>query len=185
MRIDPATGQRLDLSRAELLLRFTDPDAYRPILDRHPQLQICLAHFGGARDWDAYLNRPRGEEVQKKFLGPGVVREALQSTGLLEKPIEGTSWLRKIVQMLRDGRQNLWADISYTVFADEEFVYLLKVLLTDDLVRRRVLFGSDFYVVAGARLEERRRSVRIRAVLGEDVFREIAETNPAKYLGIP
>jgi predicted TIM-barrel fold metal-dependent hydrolase len=183
MRTDPETGKRLDLPLDKLLLRFTDPDAYRPILDRHPRLRICLAHFGGARDWNDYLDRPRGDE-EEQLLKPSVVTDALRTVGIFEKPIAGESWLRKIVRMLgEDGRENLWADISYTVFADDEFVYLLKVLLTEAPIRRRVLFGSDFYVVAGARLEERRRSMRIRAVLGEDTFREIAETNPAAFLG--
>jgi uncharacterized protein len=183
MQTDPETGELLDLPLDELLLRFTDPDAYRPILNRHPRLRICLAHFGGARDWNGYLDRPRGNE---ELLGPGVATRALRTIGIFEEPIAGESWLRKIREMLEDtSRENLWADISYTVFADDEFAYLLKVLLSEDRVRRRVLFGSDFYVVAGARLEERRRSVRIRAVLGEDVFRQIAETNPAEFLGIP
>jgi hypothetical protein len=61
---------------------------------------------------------------------------------------------------------------------------LLKVLLSDDRVRARVFFGSDFYVVRNAKLEERRRSVRIRAVLGEDVWRTIAEDNPREFLGL-
>ena len=77
--------------------------------------------------------------------------------------------------MLRSGDYpNLWTDISYTVFADDEYVYLLKTLLSDPRVSARVLFGSDFYVVESARLEERRRSVRIRAVLGEELFDTIA-----------
>jgi hypothetical protein len=93
------------------------------------------------------------------------------------------SWLAKILDLIRDGKHpNLWTDISYTLFADE-YVYLLKVLLSDDRVRSHVLFGSDFYVVENAELEERRRAVRVRAVLGENVFRTIAEVNPNKYLG--
>ena len=48
-----------------------------------------------------------------------------------------------------------------------------------------MLFGSDFYVVENAELEERRTSVRVRAVLGEDLFRTIAHDNPREYLGDP
>jgi hypothetical protein len=62
-------------------------------------------------------------------------------------------------------------------------VHLLKVLLSNERVRRRVLFGSDFYVVEHAKLEERRMSLRVRSVLGEDVFRTIAYDNPREYLG--
>jgi hypothetical protein len=79
---------------------------------------------------------------------------------------------------------NLWTDISYTLFADDDFVYLLKVLLQERRIRSRVLFGSDFYVVQNARLEERSRSVRIRAILGEELYREIAEENPSSFLNL-
>ena len=69
------------------------------------------------------------------------------------------------------------------MFADDEYAYLLKVLLSDERVLSRTLFGSDFYVVESATLEERRRAVRLRAALGEDIFWRIADTNPASFLG--
>ena len=46
-----------------------------------------------------------------------------------------------------------------------------------------MLFGSDFYVVESAELEERRRSVRLRAILGEELFGTIARENPQRFLG--
>jgi predicted TIM-barrel fold metal-dependent hydrolase len=162
MRTDPVTGGLLNLGRFELLTRFTDPEAYKPLLEKYPMLRVCLAHFGGEGDWTSYLDRPwhSGADPAMK------------------------SWLAKILDMLRSRRYpNLWTDISYTLYADDEHVYLLKVLLSDPSVRNRVLFGSDFYVVANAELEERRRSLRIRAVLGEEVFDAIARVNPMRFLG--
>jgi uncharacterized protein len=162
MRTDPVTGELLNLGRFELLTRFTDPDAYKPLLEKYPRLRICLAHFGGEGDWTSYLDRPwhSGADPAKK------------------------SWLAKILDMLRSGKYpNLWTDISYTLYANDEHVYLLKVLLSDQKVRDHVLFGSDFYVVENAELEERRRSLRIRAVLGEEVFDTIARANPMRFLG--
>ena len=165
MRTDPVTGERLDLDRLQLLTLFTDPDSYRPILSSHPSLRICLAHFGGAGDWAAYLNRPWDAD----------------DTEPAEK-----SWLAKIADMIRSGDYpNLWTDIAYTAFADDEHIYLLKVLLSDERILARTLFGSDFYVVANARLEERRRALRTRAVLGEELFWIIAEDNPKRFLGEP
>jgi predicted TIM-barrel fold metal-dependent hydrolase len=164
MRRNPAGGEPFADSRYELLTRFTDPDAYIPILEKHPKLRICLAHFGGAGDWDSYLKHPweSGMDASKK------------------------SWLAKILDMIRCGRYpNLWTDIAYTLFADDEYAYLLKVLLSDERILARTLFGSDFYVVESALLEERRRAVHVRAVLGEDVFWRIAETNPVAFLGDP
>lgn len=164
MRVDPVTGELLNLDREELLTRFTDPDSYVPILEANPTLKICLAHFGGAGDWKAYLERPWSpdSDPSKK------------------------SWLAKILDMLKSGvYENLYTDISFTVFADEEFVHLLKVVLSDERVSRRVLFGSDFYVVESAKLEERRVALRVRSVLGEELFWRIAHDNPNTYLGAP
>ena len=162
MRKDPVTGELLSLDREQLLTRFTDPDSYRPILTEYPRLKICLAHFGGAGDWTRYLDHPWDSNTATTA----------------EK-----SWLAKIADMIRSGEYpNLWTDISYTVFADDEHVYLLKVLLSDERILAHTLFGSDFYVVASAELEERRRAVRIRAVLGEDLYHIIAEDNPKRFL---
>jgi uncharacterized protein len=161
MLTDPVTGEVLKLGRHELLTRFTDPDAYVPLLQRHPQLRLCLAHFGGEGDWNRYLDRPwHSGSGQEK------------------------SWLAKILDLLRSGEYpGLWTDVSYTLYANDEHVYLLEVLLSDPKVAARVLFGSDFYVVENAELEERRRSVRIRSVLGEELFDTIARENPRRFLG--
>jgi len=161
MRIDPVTGRRLDLGRLELLTRFTDPDAYIPILDERPALKLCLAHFGGAGDWKDFLDDQW---------------DALNPTG--EK-----SWLAKVMDMIKSEKYpNLYTDIAYTIWADDEYVYLLQVLLSNEVLRRRVLFGSDFYVVESAELEERRRAVRVRAVLGEELFQALAQDNPKEFL---
>jgi predicted TIM-barrel fold metal-dependent hydrolase len=162
MRTDPVSDEPLRWDRYELLECFTDPDAYRPLLEKHGKLRLCLAHFGGAGDWTRYLDHPWDAT----------------------KDVADPSWLTKILSMLRSGTYpNLWTDVSYTLYASDEHVYLLKALLSDPRVSSRVLFGSDFYVVENAELEERRRSVRLRAVLGEELFNTIARDNPRRFLG--
>ena len=164
MRIDPVTGGTFGQPRKELLTLFTDPDAYIELLGRYPRLRVCLAHFGGAGDWKQFILKPGQQGTTP----------------------ETTSWLSKILAMIRGGAYpNLWTDIAYTLFADDDYVYLLKALLADPTVAGRVLFGSDFYVVENAKLEERSRSLRIRAILGEELFAQIAETNPRLYLDGP
>ena len=163
MRIDPVNqGATFTQPRFELLTLFTDPDAYVPLLQRYPRLRVCLAHFGGAGDWRNFIERP----------------------GQTGADATTRSWLSKILAMLSSGdHPNLWTDIAYTLFDNDDYVYLLKDLLADETIARRVLFGSDFYVVENAPLEERSRSIRIRAILGEDLFTQIAQTNPRAYLG--
>jgi predicted TIM-barrel fold metal-dependent hydrolase len=163
MLTDPVTGERLPrMTHTEYVVWATDPDNYVPILKDHPRLRLCLAHFGGSADWEAYLDDPwdASSDVRQK------------------------SWLAKIADLIRSGEhEGLYTDIAYTLFANEEYVHLLKVLLSDERLRSRVLFGSDFYVVEDAKLEERRLAVRLRSELGEDLFRAIGEENPRAYLG--
>lgn len=160
---DPETGQPLPaLAGDEPITRLADPDNYLPILSRHPQLKLCLAHFGGDEEWRKYVEDPW-------LAGATRVRK---------------SWLAKIADLIRsETYENLYTDISYTVFAEEEYVHLLKVLLADGRLRKRVLFGSDFYVVEHAKLEERRVAVTLRSVLGEELFHAIAVKNPRAFLG--
>jgi predicted TIM-barrel fold metal-dependent hydrolase len=147
---------------AEAAERLADPDNYVRVLEAHPMLKLCLAHFGGGSEWRSYLEDP----------------------WLAGTPARERSWLAKIADMIRGGKYpNLYTDISYTVFADDDYIHLLKVLLSDQDLRRRVLFGSDFYVVENAENEERRVALRVRSVLGEELFRAIAEENPAEFLG--
>lgn len=183
MRRRPGGGDPLKGSRYHLLSTFTNPDAYKRILTEHKNIPLCLAHFGGAGDWDRYIQRPQhgapAREPVSWWMRP------LAWARLVTPPLEDGSWLLKILEMIRsENYPNLWTDISYTLFADDDYIYLLKVLLEEPKVRKRVLFGSDFYVVENAPLEERQRSIRIRAILGEDVFRQIAETNPGKFLDL-
>ncbi|MEY8843415.1 amidohydrolase family protein [Cribrihabitans sp. XS_ASV171] len=148
--------------------RYTEPQAYIPVLKAHPNLRICLAHFGGARDWAAYA-RP--------------------DPNAWDDPAQRDNWQRRIRAMITSGDyDNLWTDISYTLFNFEDYAPFLRIFLTGDdkaseRLRSRVLFGSDFYMTRQEKLSEREVCFRLRNTLGEEVFRQIAEENPARWLG--
>lgn len=143
--------------------RVTEPDAYIPVMKAFPDLRICLAHFGGDADWNAYINIGFDPEDPK-------ARER--------------NWVWRILALLRSGEwPNLWTDISYTMFKFTEYGPLLRLFLDDEAIRSRVLFGSDFYMTRQERLSEKALSIRLRDSLGEENFRQIAETNPAAFLG--
>ncbi|MEE4121034.1 MAG: amidohydrolase family protein [Paracoccaceae bacterium] len=154
------TGRGLSVRRADAL---TDPRAMLPVIEAHPALRICLAHFGGQRDWDAYI---------REGLDPG------------DAHARRRNWLASILDLLREHVDGpLWADISFTLFARPHYLPFLKVFLEDEAVRARTLFGSDFYMTRQVETSEREVSVRLRQTLGEDTFRAIAETNPERWLG--
>ena len=61
---------------------------------------------------------------------------------------------------------------------------LLLVLLENKKIRERVLFGSDYYMMERVKSQEREMAIKIRSRLGPELFKQIAETNPKRYLGI-
>jgi predicted TIM-barrel fold metal-dependent hydrolase len=143
------------------------PRLYEPILDRYRNLRLCLAHLGGQAEWlrflqdPWYLPTPHENKVRPENKAP--------------------SWVADIRDMLHV-YPNLYTDISYTIFYFQEFVPFLKVLLTDPLVRKRVLFGSDYYMADLESDNERLLSINLRAALGEELFWQIANANPQAYL---
>lgn len=158
-------GRELSDHRAD---RYTEPDAYIPIMKAHPNLRICLAHFGGQRDWAAYVNPDRRSPFADEYRN---------------------NWQVRIREMICSGDYpGLWTDISYTLFHFEDYVPFLRLFLLGDepeheRLRSRVLFGSDFYMTRQEKLSEKAVCFRLRNALGEEVFRQIAEENPARWLG--
>lgn len=148
--------------------RYTDPAAYIPVMKANPDLRICLAHFGGQRDWQAYVNPERPSPYADEF---------------------DHNWQVAIRRMIASGNwPGLWTDISYTLFNFEEFIPFLRLLLLSedaagDKLRRRVLFGSDYYMTTQEKLSEKAVCFRLRNELGDEVFRQIAEVNPRVWLG--
>ncbi len=140
---------------------YADPNNYKKVMQDFPELRICLGHFGGEQDWEDYLynhwDAAKGLEM---------------------------SWLSKIMDMIKSGDYpNLYSDISFTIMKDEHYMHVLKVLLSDERVLNRTLFGSDFYMVEKEQMEERKLIMKMRSILGEEFFGTIVEKNPASYLG--
>lgn len=136
---------------------LADPYNYKRVLKEFPKLRICLGHFGGIGEWRRHLNEGRS--------------------------IDNPTWLTKIVEMMESGEyENLYADISYTIFNFQENVPLLKILLENPAIQNKVLFGSDFYMVESEKYSEKRFSTDLRFALGEQLFWKIANENPVNYL---
>ncbi len=156
-------GIRMKNANEAQVATWGSPDSWVPVLRAHPTLRVCLAHFGGASEWE-------------RFFGDGWRRDDVP---------QRQSWLTRILDLLRGefAGKNLWTDVSYTIFHFEKFAPALKVFLTDPAVSSRVLFGSDFYMAQQEDFEERLLSMQLRALLGEEMFWRIAEENPERWLG--
>lgn len=151
---------RISRARADAV---SHPMAFAPVLRAFPRLQVNLAHFGGQADWEAYVT---------DGIDP-------------YRPVQAQdNFLMALRMMLESGEYpNLWADVSYTLFQSDDFLPFLRLFLGHPRVRARTLFGSDFYMTRQEALSERAMAVRLRAGLGEDLFRQISQTNPETWLG--
>ncbi|MCE8006375.1 amidohydrolase family protein [Aestuariivita sp.] len=143
--------------------QVTEPRAYETVLNRFPDLRLCLAHFGGDQDWISLLRDgfdPDDPQARDK------------------------NWVSVIEEMIRSGNYpNLYTDISYTIFKFDNHISLLRMYLKDSRLRERVLFGSDFYMTRQEALSEKAVSIKLRDALGEEDFHAIAHDNPRRWLG--
>lgn len=154
------------------------------------KLKICLGHFGGEDEWDDFLANPWlpdtgliGDSSKIDIGYPWFKQEGFENlsdkTKLKCTPF---SWFSVICKLITNpDYPNVYADISYTL-AEPKMYPLLKVILeSNDTIRKRVLFGTDFYVVSKA-AAERELCINLRGYLGEKLFKQIAETNPKEFL---
>jgi predicted TIM-barrel fold metal-dependent hydrolase len=148
--------------------KFCHPENYQRIYAHKElkKLRICLAHFGGEREWERHLKS-------------------------LDDIDKNPAWVKVIADMIRSGEYpNLYTDISYTAFSPHrpgvniDLYDYLNVLLQNELLRTHVLFGSDYYMVEIEKMTEKEVSIALRSRLGEELFFQIAYHNPRKFLGI-
>jgi len=134
---------------------YNHPKWWMEVLEKYPRLKINLAHFGGNKEWDYYLNSPEAKQTYKR------------------------SWYYMIRNMLEE-YENVYADISFTVFDDQLFP-VLKDLLRQPKTRNKVLFGSDFYMLQKDYFE-RRFGFNVKGYLDDDDYWQIAYYNPRRFL---
>ena len=137
----------------ELCSNFTHPKNWEKVMTDFPKLKLCLGHFGSSYYWKKYI----------------------------ENPGDPNNWF-DIIRKMMPNYPNLYSDISFTLY-NEEYLPLLKVLLSDPVLKERILFGSDYYMVE-TKTDERAFGLKLRAFIGEDYFNAIAAVNPNRYLNL-
>ncbi len=138
-------------SKKELCSHFTYPENFKFVVEKFPDLRVCFGHFGSQYYWDKFIHHPEEEG----------------------------NWLR-IIRDLCINYNNFYADISFTM-ADMKYFSLLKIMLTNEKLSKKILFGSDYYMVE-VESNERRFGLDLRACLGEENFNKIAVENPKTFL---
>lgn len=142
----------------EDFITYCDPVNWEPILQQRPALKICFAHFGGEES----LSKPGG--------------------------LAGDTWGKKIVDLM-ETYEGVYADVSYhdemMSHTDDEEHYLetLTALLDRDVIKDRILFGTDSWMLRMNMADEAYWSY-FRTKLSSAHFNRITRLNPKRFLGL-
>lgn len=136
----------------------SNPVYWKSILKDYSQLKICFGHFGGGENF-------------------------VQST------IPNNSWTRTILSLMEQ-YEGVYADIGYhddpmkDETGEKRYFNNLKALLNDKQYKKRILFGTDFFLVR-MRIREKNHWKWFEKRFTGLHFRQITETNPLDFLGMP
>ena len=175
-------------------LNFTHPLNYECLLNQEilkrfwgdgaPDLQslkLCIGHFGGASEWDLairqekMLQRTRYRNLRIMSNQPlDIYQPWFGSSG------QRLSWLT-IIKALLVKYSNLYADISFTLAEDNFHFDELKKMLKDPAINRRILFGTDFYVVSTIKPENEIWKLIQQSMTPKEIDM-LTKTNPADFL---
>ncbi len=109
---------------------FVRPTAWLDVLNKYPNLKLCLAHFGGDEDDDDYEDYRDICEYDK--------------------------WRGEIIKIIKNKKYpNVYTDISYVFFEKkkidnnkESYRKRFKKALYKNLeIKDRILFGTDWYLI--------------------------------------
>lgn len=158
-------------------------------------LKICFAHFGGEDQWERYQELDRFYYSKLLTTNPDHGIEFLYTEEELKKDLnkrtiswkkledcwKTVDWYSIICSMILQ-HKNVYADISY-ILHNEKILNLLKETIGNSELGKKVLFGTDFYVVRNHKAEKNILA-QTKGNLSDEDFDLIARENPINYLGI-
>ncbi|MHA7057362.1 amidohydrolase family protein [Aquimarina sp. M1] len=148
-------------------------------------LKICFAHFGGEDQWNRYLELDRygysNELIKEPDMGIDFLYTANKkfSWKKLQDCWKYVDWYSIICSIMLQ-HDHVYADISY-ILHDEKIFPLLRQTINQDKLGKKVLFGTDFYVVRN-HSAEKNLVATTTGHLTVNEFDVIARDNPAVFL---
>jgi predicted TIM-barrel fold metal-dependent hydrolase len=102
---------------------FGHPENYIPVLEKYPDLKICLAHLGGADEINRTGNKPPKPDYPDYL---------------------GGNWYEAIKKLMQD-YPNVYSDISYTL-SDPDAMSILVPFFKESALIQKLMYGTDFYL---------------------------------------
>jgi predicted TIM-barrel fold metal-dependent hydrolase len=123
--------ERLQVSDAFKQTWFTDnfvsPYAWEPVLQKHPDLMLCLAHFGGDTFWD------EKENSNCKWYWKDL------------HDLDPENWIAGFLHLMTTYK-NFYVDLAYFLFKPSMVGYFKKALEYSPVIKERILFGTDWWM---------------------------------------
>ncbi|MBN1578442.1 MAG: type VI secretion system tube protein Hcp [Chitinispirillaceae bacterium] len=157
-----------DEAREWYTREFISPHAWEKVLQKFPNLKLCLAHFGGEECWGK------------------------------QRASQKVDWFEKLVELMRSKKYpNVYVDISYFLF-DDKIIDQFADAVKDETIRKKILFGTDWYLMEqewtkiGLFATYKHYFERVYKGLQNDTLKKIDKTlaaqitvlNPLKFLGL-
>lgn len=177
--IGRSTDQRL-----QSLFGYRDMDT--PLSSDLRHLKICIGHFGGDDEWKNFLEKDRDNYSSKlnEFPESGLDffndADNKPSRTKTEQIWKGADWYTIICSMMLQYPQ-VYADISYILHQNTLVTPLLTQTLQNPGLRKRVLFGTDFFVVRNHNSDKDLLGLMMGGLREAD-FDVIARENPREFL---
>jgi predicted TIM-barrel fold metal-dependent hydrolase len=176
-------GQAKD-EKIRTLFGYTDADT--PLQHDLSHLKICFGHFGGEDQWLRYFEQDRNNYSSQLLSNPDRGISFLTNDkgedrpGKPEQIWKYADWYSIICSLMLQ-YPHVYGDLSYILHDNRQILSLLKQTLRHPTLRKRVLFGTDFYVVRNHK-SEKNMLADLMAGLSEADFDSIARNNPIAFL---
>ena len=152
-------------------------------------LKINFAHYGGTDEWHRFIKEDRNSAVLDITRNAGTGLDFFKSSSKddknpLSKPYwlwenQDVDWFSVITSMMWQ-YPNVYADISY-VLHNNDLTSMLRWVLKDPKLEKRILFGTDFYVVRNHN-SEKELVADMSEGLSDRMMHYIARVNPDRFL---
>jgi len=146
-------------NRKEMAYKLNDPNRWKLVLEKFPNLKLNFAHFGGYETWEEVTPVNLNDDPQQR-------KETI------------INFIKKY--------SNVYADFSYNIVENKLSKNLKTVLYYSEEVRDKTMFGTDYWVVnpeGDLRREQKEfLDIMYSGIPELDLPQKLCFDNPKKYL---
>lgn len=146
-------------NRIEVGCQLTDPIRWKAVMEKFPKLRLDIAHFGSNSTW-----APDGKKVDK---------------------CELAQKRKETIFALMASYDHVYSDFSYTITHEMATENFIKKINQVDLIRKRSMFGSDYWVVFDKGSLAKNQKIfldRVKEKGDDDYVEDLCVSNPTNFL---